>query len=212
MKRFITFTLLFIALHATLFGKEQYIYTQISQNKGLTSTINCIYKEPYKDVWLGANNGLYRFNGYDLTHYEDTLFKGRQVFQTSADKEGNIWILTDKWLVRKTADKEEFVKITPKGMESGLAYYSLCHDDRGIFFGCDNKMMRYDYETDSLYVFCEYTEEDDFAFKHIKRIGRGRLLCGSHNGIVLIESGVSITTPKATRHSTKEVSSILVDS
>ena len=63
MKRFITFTLLFIALHATLFGKEQYIYTQISQNKGLTSTINCIYKEPYKDVWLGANNGLYRFNG-----------------------------------------------------------------------------------------------------------------------------------------------------
>lgn len=212
MKRFITFTLLFTALHATLFGKEQYIYTQISQNKGLTSTINCIYKEPYKDVWLGANNGLYRFNGYDLTHYEDTLFKGRQVFQTSADKEGNIWILTDKWLVRKTADKEEFVKITPKGMESGLAYYSLCHDDRGIYFGCDNKIMRYDYETDSLYVFCEYTEEDDFAFKHIKRIGRGRLLCGSHNGIVLIESGVSNTTPKATRHSTKEVSSILVDS
>lgn len=212
MKRLLTLILLLTTLYATLSGKEQYIYTQISQNKGLTSTINCIYKEPYKDVWLGANNGLYRFNGYDLRHYDDSLFNGRQVFQTSADKEGNIWILTDKGLVRKTADKEEFVKIGSAKAELNQAYYSICHDDKGIYFGCDSKIMRYDYETDSLYVFCEYSDGDGFAFKHMKKIGRGRLLCGSHNGIVLIERDINNTAPKASLLSTKEVSAILTDS
>ena len=105
MKKILFFLILTIASQVLSSGKEQYLYTQISQNKGLTSAVNCIHKEPYKDVWVGAGNGLYRFNGYDLRHYEDSLFKGRQVFQVSADKEGNLWILTDRWLVRKTAEK-----------------------------------------------------------------------------------------------------------
>ena len=107
MKR-ITLCLLCVFMSTVIcFSKEQYIYTQISQKHGLTSSINCIHKEPYKDVWLGAANGLYRYNGYDLKHYEDSLFNGQQVFQVSADKDGNIWFLTDSWLIRKTAGKEE---------------------------------------------------------------------------------------------------------
>ena len=210
MKKILCFLILTIASQVLSSGKEQYLYTQISQNKGLTSAVNCIHKEPYKDVWVGAGNGLYRFNGYDLRHYEDSLFKGRQVFQVSADKEGNLWILTDRWLVRKTAEKEEFHIIHPTGSEKHQPYYSIHHDEKGIFFGSEGKIIRYDYETDSSYVFCHYDE--DFSFKHIKRIGRGRLLCGSHNGIVLIETGINNATPKASRLSRKEVSSIMVDS
>ena len=212
MKRIALSLLCVLVASVICSSKEQYIYTQISQKNGLTSTVNCIHKEPYKDVWLGTTNGLYRFNGYDLRHYEDSLFKGRQVYQTSADKEGNIWILTDSWLIRKTADKEEFQKIHIKGDCSERPYYSICHDDKGIFFGSDGKILRYSYETRALHVFYEYGHEENFAFKHIKRIGRGRVVCGSNNGVVLIETEINDTTPKATRLSEKEVSSILIDS
>lgn len=193
-------------------GKEQYIYTQISQDDGLSSTVNCIHKEPYKDVWLGAANGLYRFNGYDLKHYDDSLFKGSEIYQISADKEGNLWFLTDKWLIRKKADKEEFHKVLINNDETKRPYFSICHDDKGIYFGSTGKILRYLYENDSLSVFCEYTDEENFAFKHIKRIGRGRLLCGSHNGIVLIETDINNATPTANRMLQKEVSSIFIDS
>ena len=210
MKKILALLAVAIASQIMLSGKEQYIYTQISQNKGLTSAVNCIHKEPYKDVWLGAENGLYRFNGYDLRHYEDSLLKGRRVYQVSGDKDGNLWILTDKWLVRKAANKEEFHIVHPTGIEKNQPYYSIHHDEKGIFFGSKGKIIRYDYESDSCYVFCQH--EDDFAFKHIKRIGRGRLICGSHNGVVLIETSINNATPKANRLSTKEVSAIMVDS
>ena len=136
-------------------GKEQYIYTQISQADGLSSTVNCIHKEPYKDVWLGAANGLYRFNGYDIKHYDDSLFKGSEIYQISADKEGNLWFLTDKWLIRKKADKEEFHKVLINNDETKRPYFSICHDDKGIYFGSTGKILRYLYENDSLSVFCE---------------------------------------------------------
>ena len=133
------------------------------------------------------------------------------MYQTSADKEGNIWILTDSRLIRKHAEKEEFQEIRLDETHCVSPYYSICHDDRGIYFGSERKILRYSYENDSLYVFFEYKDSIDYAFKHIKRLGRGRLLCGSDNGVVIIETGINNTTPKAIKLSDKEVSSILID-
>ena len=56
-----------LALAASAIDK-QYVYTQISQNEGLTATVNCIYKEKDGDVWIGTPTGLYSFNGYSLRH------------------------------------------------------------------------------------------------------------------------------------------------
>ena len=211
MKRIYIVLLCLLAIGIECKSKEQYIYTQISQKRGLTSSVNTIYKEPYKDVWLGAQNGLYRFNGYDLKHYEDSLFKGCKVFEITADKEGRIWILTDSKLIRKSADKEEFKEIKVPGLTDQDSFYCSSHDEKGIFFGSDGKILRYSYETDSLHVFFEYKDDSSFAFKRMQRLGRGRVLCGSDKGIILIESSIENPTPIGTRLSEKEVSSIIID-
>ena len=104
MKRlfFILYALL-IASAAVLSGKEQFIYTQISRKEGLTSTVNCIYKEKDGDVWLGTPNGLYRFNGYELIHFTDSLTKDRNIYRISKDKNGNFWVLTNDWVLCRKA-------------------------------------------------------------------------------------------------------------
>ena len=61
MKRISVAIAFLLAWYAGIHAKEQYIFTQISIEEGLTSTINCIFKEKNGEVWLGTPEGLFRF-------------------------------------------------------------------------------------------------------------------------------------------------------
>ena len=133
MKRlfFILYALL-TASAAVLSGKEQLIYTQISRKEGLTSTVNCIYKEKDGDVWLGTPNGLYRFNGYELIHFTDSLTKDRNIYRISKDKNGNFWVLTNDWVLCRKAGEEDFSMMKAEGISGRYPFHSLCYDDEGL--------------------------------------------------------------------------------
>ena len=105
---------------STLYLKagEQYIYTKISNQNGLTSTVNCIYKEKDGAVWLGTPRGLYSFNGYNIKHFNDSLFIGRAVYDIEEDIKGGIWILTDRWIMHREKGEEAF-KVVGCGEEKG---------------------------------------------------------------------------------------------
>ena len=52
MKRLVlSITSMMLTFAASAIDK-QYVFTQISQNEGLTATVNCIYKEKDGDVWI----------------------------------------------------------------------------------------------------------------------------------------------------------------
>ena len=50
MKRIVLIVCFLAAATASAWAKEQYVYTQISREEGLNSTVNCIYKEKDGDV------------------------------------------------------------------------------------------------------------------------------------------------------------------
>ena len=180
----------------TLAAKEQYIYTQISHPEGLTSTVNCIYKEKDGDVWLGTPNGLYSFNGTILHHHQDSVLKGKRVFGISADRNGNFWILTNRWPILKRDNRFEVMK--PEGDRSeGYPFLCLCHDDEGIWFGSNNKVFRYTYSDDSLRLFKDFEDMTAFLINNIELIGGSTLLCSSHNGTIYIDTvtGETSVTP-----------------
>ena len=139
MKRLLlTFALSLLC--AVLSSKEQYIFTQISQNEGLTSAVNCIYKEKDTDVWIGTQNGLYSFNGKTVRMHDDPLVKGRRILKIHADRNNNMWILTERYLLRKSADEDLFRQMTPQDLEN--PFHGLCHDEEGVWFGCNDKIFR----------------------------------------------------------------------
>lgn len=211
MLRFSLSLLLACLVFAQTSAKERYVYRQISQKEGLTSTVNCIYKEKDGDVWIGSPSGLYRFNGYSLFQNEEPLLVGHSVYEVSLDNNGCLWVLTDSHLLRSHSDEEGFRKVNIPDREKKIPFYSLHHEDDCIWFGSKGKLFRYSYEDDNISLFCETTDMPEFMFKNIERLNENTLLCCSHDGIILIdlESGAITPSPFNTF---KEVTSSLIDS
>ncbi|MBQ7771567.1 MAG: response regulator [Bacteroidales bacterium] len=208
MKRLLS-TFALSLLCAVLSSKEQYIFTQISQNEGLTSAVNCIYKEKDTDVWIGTQNGLYSFNGKTVRMHDDPLVKGRRILKIHADRNNNMWILTERYLLRKSADEDHFRQMTPQDLEN--PFHGLCHDEEGVWFGCNDKIFRYTFSDDRFFLFSTMTDRPSFKCKYLCNMNDSTLLCGSHNGIVTIDKKTGKTSESALERY-KEVSSMLVDS
>lgn len=211
MKRLLFISSLLLASFLTIGAKEQFIYTQISRNEGLTSTVNCIYKEKNGDVWFGTPGGLYRFNGYDFRHYEDSLFRDRTIFQINEDMQGSIWVLSDKGVMRKKAAEEGFEHISNEDADTGLPFYCMCQGENVLWFGSKGKIFIYRYGQDGLDLLADLDERPSFICSHINRIDEETLMCCSHNGIILTDIRTG-TVSNAPYGPYKEVSAAYTDS
>lgn len=195
-----------LALAASAIDKE-YVYTQISQNEGLTATVNCIYKEKDGDVWIGTPTGLYSFNGYSLRHCGAQTFGSRKVYQVGTDMNGGLWALTEKHVLKRKVGSENFEIIQPADTLVQKPFYCMLPDDEGVWIGGMGKLYRY--SDKQLRHFCTIAE--DFDLRHIEAINDSTLLCCSNNGKVL----VNIRTKDITSSpfgTLNEVSATLTDS
>ena len=131
MKR-IVLSLYIILSTLYLNAGEQYIYTKISNQNGLTSTVNCIYKEKDGVVWLGTPRGLYSFNGYNIKHFNDSLFIGRAVYDIEEDLKGGIWVLTDRGIIHRKRGEEVFNVVSCVQEKETPSLMSMCQDEDGL--------------------------------------------------------------------------------
>jgi len=65
--------------------------------------INCIYQDSKGFMWFGTNNGLYRYDGYDVKVYKSnylhpTLFASNIVLSITEDNTNTLWVGTAKGL------------------------------------------------------------------------------------------------------------------
>ena len=165
---------------------EQFVFTRISQKEGLTSTVNCIYKEHEGDVWIGAPNGLFRFNGKSLSRCEDKAVSG-SIHEIAVDKDGNFWVLTSEGLICKKKGDEHFRQMTMQDKSGMNSFYSTCQDEEGIWFGGQGRLARYCYSTEELEIFSEGIGEEDFVVKNIHSLDNRTLLCSSPVGLILFD-------------------------
>ena len=182
MKKFWALALLIALTTGLNAANSQFVYTQIAQEKGLTSTVNCIYKEKDGEVWIGTPSGLYSFNGYSLRHYGAQTFGSRKVFQVGTDKKGGLWALTEKHVLRRIAESDNFEIIEAADTLVQKPYYCMLPDDKGMWIGGVGKLYRY--SDRKLRHFC--TISDDFEIRNIEQIDDSTILCCSHNGKVLV--------------------------
>ena len=113
--------MIFINL-CNVFSKEQFVYSKISHNEGLTSSINHIFKENDGNVWVCARNGLYKFNGSFLHHFTEAPFSGKKANKVSLDNRGNLWILTDQGLITRKAESRDFIELQIQDSSSNCFY------------------------------------------------------------------------------------------
>ena len=203
----LTTTLLTLSICMFAAANKQYVYTQIAQNEGLSATVNCIYKEKDGDVWIGTPGGLYSFNGYSLRHCGAQTFGSRKVYQVGTDKNGGLWAMTEKYVLKRKAGSENFEIIDPSDTLVQKPFYCMLPDDDGVWIGGMGKLYRY---TDKkLQHFCTIAE--DFELRHMELIDNNTLLCCSNSGKVLVD----LTTRDITSSpfgQFNEVSATLTDS
>ena len=138
MKKALTLIITLILSGIYISAKEQYIYTQISRNEGLTSTVNSIFKKEDGHLWIGSDNGLFRFNGTTLRHYKDPIFAERSVNYVGDDFLGDLWVLTNEGVLRKKAGEENFESIETD--DEMIPFFSMFSDEGGIWLGSIGKL------------------------------------------------------------------------
>ena len=211
MKRLLTTLILLLSVIDYGHSKERFIYKQISQKDGLTSAVNSIYKEKDGNVWLGTPNGLYTFNGHDLRQHNDSLFKDMTIRRIEEDREGSIWVLTDDWLMKKSEGEESFIRLTAESHRKETSFYSMCHDDEGIWFGSYGSIYRYTFRDQKFSRFSQPKGLEHFTCIYLNRMNDSTLLCGSNLGTYLVSTETGEFTPTVLGP-IKEVSATMTDS
>lgn len=194
-------------------AREHFIYKQVSLNEGFTSTVNCIYKEKDGDVWLGTPNGLYRYNGYQLTRSEEAHLDGRKIYQVTEDLKGNLWVLTDSCVMMRRNGEEHLSKLmmADNSGDEERSFFSICPDKEGVWLGSNGKLFHFSYADDSLRIFKDMKERSSFWFTNLCHLDDRTLFCSSHNGIIVIDT-VTGNIKESFFGSYREVSSALIDS
>ena len=92
------FVILSFVLTTSNYAQENFVFENFSIPQGLSNpTINCICEDKYGFLWLGTNDGLSRYDGYEFKVYKNnpsdsTSLPGNSIRTISEDNEGNLWI------------------------------------------------------------------------------------------------------------------------
>jgi len=75
--------------------------------------VNCIYRDRKGFVWFGTREGLNRFDGKEILVIEKEFDKRRnlkdlQIFDIFEDKQGVLWIASEKGLVKYQSEYEKY--------------------------------------------------------------------------------------------------------
>ncbi|MDX2191148.1 MAG: two-component regulator propeller domain-containing protein [Bacteroidota bacterium] len=80
-----------------------------------SNNIRCVYRDNNGFVWFGTDLGLVRFDGYDFKVFtndksDSNSISTNEVTDITPDKEGNLWISTEKYLNFFNIKNESFKK------------------------------------------------------------------------------------------------------
>ena len=96
---------LYITTISNLFAQnDRIIIENISVEQGLSHRhIHCVMEDSYGFLWVGTNDGLNRYDGYEFLVYSNdpwdtTSLSSPTITLLTEDGEGNIWVATTESL------------------------------------------------------------------------------------------------------------------
>ncbi|MFO7934275.1 MAG: two-component regulator propeller domain-containing protein [Bacteroidales bacterium] len=122
-------------------GQSKYIFDHLTVNDGLSqNTVNEIYRDSKGFIWVGTNDGLNRYDGYQFHHYhysyDDTSsISNNRVYEICEDEEENLWVATRGGLNRYDRERDRFDRYTTRSVPGRSLKHNLvrtlCNDHRG---------------------------------------------------------------------------------
>jgi signal transduction histidine kinase/ligand-binding sensor domain-containing protein/DNA-binding response OmpR family regulator len=131
-----------IAERAVL-NPDKLSFRHLTEEKGLTnSSVYCISQDKKGFIWIGTENGLYRYDGYSFRHYlnlpGDTLsINSNVVFELYNDSHDNLWIGTFMGLMRYNDSLDIFLDFNINNIlrnGSPIPVNTITEDKEGTVF------------------------------------------------------------------------------
>jgi ligand-binding sensor domain-containing protein len=127
------------------YGQSPTLFDRLDKVKGLENrSITSIVQDDLGFIWFGSQDGLIRFDGYEIKIYKNNLkdknsIADNNIRALAKDKKGNLWIATQGGGLDKFEQRtEQFVhyKNNPNdaGSISGNAVWSVYVDSKGIIW------------------------------------------------------------------------------
>ena len=160
-KRFIAIVLTFLFIIISSISTYAYNgnFTEINNEEGLSqNTIQCMIQDKLGFIWIGTNDGLNRYNGYEFKIYKydknnSNSIAGNNIIDLLEDKNNNIWIATSNGLSKINTMTNEVSNYSNKKESGNLSYYMttdiLLTSNGKILVATFDGLNLYNEETDS---------------------------------------------------------------
>lgn len=158
--------LLFIVLPATLEAQSGHIaFDHIGTDQGLsTGTVNCIFRDSRGYVWIGTQDGLNRYDAYEVTVFkhdpkDPSSIAGSRITSIGEDKLGRVWFATRSsgisvfdWKTESFSHLKN-VQGDSRSLASNMIYVLYSDSEGRMMVGTSGGLSVYNYESNDFTSF-----------------------------------------------------------
>lgn len=178
--------LFFIPTLAAYCNDTDYYFKQITIGNGLSqASVTSILFDHKGTLWIGTKSGVNTYNSYELkTYFNEKENKyslpGNHIQFIAEDSTQNIWISTNRGLVKHDPENDQFDFIVRERT------YSFLNIPGGILFGGNKKLYKYDYHEKSIKRIPfpdqgKATDPSDYNIIKMIELEEGKALIGTKN-------------------------------
>ena len=183
--------------------RESFNFKNITIEDGLSqSTVETIYQDSKGYIWIGTNDGLDRYNGYEFKHYKHDKYDknsiaNNYIVDIIEDKNGYIWVSTIGGLSRINPDKDEIKNYYSKEYSGKLSnsnlWLILCTKDNRLIASTIDGLNVYDKNKDKFtrILYKEGELPSQYIYSLEEDIN-GHIWVGTDNGLVELDKDLNI--------------------
>ena len=182
---------------------QNYNFINITIEDGLSqSTVETIYQDSKGYIWIGTNDGLNVYNGYEFEYYkndkdDNNSIPNNHIADIIEDKNGYIWVATINGLSRIDRDKDEiknYYSDKNNGNLSDSNIWQILYTTDGKFLvSTVDGLNLYDEEKDKFnrVLFKENELPSQFIYS-VKEDSNGHIWVGTDMGLVELDKDLNL--------------------
>ena len=200
----LSFIFSFIKIHVINADISKNIkFNNITIEDGLSqSTVETIYQDSRGYIWIGTNDGLNRYNGYEFKYYKyDSYNKNsianNYIVHIIEDKNGYIWVSTISGLSKINPNNDEIKNYYPEegngNLSNGNLWQILCTKDNRIIASTVDGLNLYDEKSDKFIRILD--KENELPSQYIYSVKEdlyGHIWVGTDKGLVELDEDLNI--------------------
>lgn len=173
-------------------------FKNITSEDGLSQgTVETIIQDDKGYIWLGTNDGLCRYNGYEFKVYKHdeeskNSITNNYIVDIKQDKSGNIWVGTANGLSKIDTKTDTITNYTMNDEEKTLSHYNigdiLITKSGDVLVGTSDGLNIYDENNDKFYRI--FDKENDLSSQYIRSLAEDEnqnIWVATKNGIDKID-------------------------